>query len=223
MSVDAAYDSVAHEWESSAGPVYGPLGQALVGNSPITLAGKTVLDVGCGSGAIARSAAAMGARVAGVDRSLPMLHGTHGDDFPRSAADILSLPFRNDAFDVAIAGFVINHVPPVQGLAELVRVVGSGGAVLASSWSAASPTRSRPRSSASCGATDGNHPSGGSSYRQTWNPSQAQPPRSREPRQTLDCSMSTPRSFGPPPGSRMRMFSWRTDSLCPTSRRGSPL
>jgi SAM-dependent methyltransferase len=134
LPLDVGYDGVADKWESSAGPVYAPLGQVLVASCPIPLEGKTVLDVGCGTGAIARSAVALGAWVAGADRSLSMLQGVHGEVFPRVGADILSLPFGDGAFDVAIAGFVINHVPPVSGLTELARVVGNGGAVLASAW-----------------------------------------------------------------------------------------
>ncbi|HVA09589.1 MAG TPA: methyltransferase domain-containing protein [Acidimicrobiales bacterium] len=134
MPLNTAYDAIADRWEASAGPIYEPLARALVASSPIALAGKSVLDVGCGTGAIARSAAASGARVAGADRSLSMLHDAHGYVCPRVAGDILSLPFLDGAFDVAIAGFVINHVPPVSGIAELARVVGHGGAVLASAW-----------------------------------------------------------------------------------------
>jgi ubiquinone/menaquinone biosynthesis C-methylase UbiE len=134
MPLGTAYDTIADEWESSASPVYAPLGQILVASSPVSLEGKRVLDVGCGTGVIARFAAESGASVAGADRSLSMLQGADGHAFPRVGADILSLPFRDGAFDVVMAGFVINHVSPRNALTELARVVGRGGAVLVSAW-----------------------------------------------------------------------------------------
>jgi SAM-dependent methyltransferase len=55
------------------------------------------------------------------------------------AADVLDLPFKDGAFDVALAGFLINHMPPGPALAELARVVGPGGVVLASTWATDGP------------------------------------------------------------------------------------
>ena len=56
---------------------------------------------------------------------------------PSVTADVTALPFHDRAFDVAVAAFVINHLPdPVAGLAELRRVTRPGGVVLASTFAA---------------------------------------------------------------------------------------
>ena len=55
---------------------------------------------------------------------------------PAVTADVTALPFRDRAFDVVVAAFVVNHLPdPVAGLAELRRVTRPRGAVLASTFS----------------------------------------------------------------------------------------
>jgi ubiquinone/menaquinone biosynthesis C-methylase UbiE len=115
MPVGSVYDRAAEDWDASAGLVYGPLGARLVACSPVGLAGKLVLDAGCGTGAAARAAAARGARVMGLDRSLPMARQGTGHEISMLAGDLLALPFCSNAFDVALAGFVINHVPPAMG------------------------------------------------------------------------------------------------------------
>jgi SAM-dependent methyltransferase len=57
-----------------------------------------------------------------------------GRAWPAVASDVLALPFREGAFDAALAGFLLNHLPPVPALAEIARVVRPGGAVLGSTW-----------------------------------------------------------------------------------------
>jgi hypothetical protein len=54
---------------------------------------------------------------------------------------VLALPVRGDAAGGAVAAFVLNHLEePVAALAELARVVGPGGPVLASVFSNAEQT-----------------------------------------------------------------------------------
>jgi SAM-dependent methyltransferase len=134
-----AYDGLASEWERGAANVYQPLAAALVATSPVALDGRLVLDSGSGTGAVARAATASGALVVAAERSLTMLNHQHGQPWPGVAADVLDLPFKDGAFDVALAGFLINHMPPGPALAELARVVGPGGVVLASTWATDGP------------------------------------------------------------------------------------
>jgi SAM-dependent methyltransferase len=127
-------DATAVRWDAEVGPVYEPLSRLLVSVAPLAMAGRLVLDAGCGTGSAADAASAQGARVVGADASLPMLRQRSGDRWPATCGDVLRLPFGDGAFDIALAGFVITHVPPDRALAELARVVHSGGAVVASTW-----------------------------------------------------------------------------------------
>ncbi|HEV7828721.1 MAG TPA: class I SAM-dependent methyltransferase [Pseudonocardiaceae bacterium] len=134
MAVTTPYDGLAPRWDAAAGMVYRPLARSLVAASPVALAGRLVLDAGSGTGAVAQAAAARGARVVAADRSRGMLSYGSGRGWPAVAADVLALPLRDGRFDAAVAGFLLNHLPPVPALAELARVVRPGGVVLASTW-----------------------------------------------------------------------------------------
>ncbi|MDQ6696953.1 MAG: class I SAM-dependent methyltransferase [Actinomycetota bacterium] len=139
MDVATAYDGLAHRWDIGAGHVYRPLARALVAASPIPIDGRLVLDAGSGTGAIAEAAAGRGARIVAADRAASMVAYQGTQRWPGIAADVLALPFRGGAFDVAFAGFLLNHLAPDRSLAELARVVRPGGAVLASTWAVGEP------------------------------------------------------------------------------------
>ena len=130
----SAYDGLAHGWDTAAGLVYRPLARSLVAASPVALAGRLVLDIGSGTGAVAQAAVARRARVVAADRSVEMVSYASRRGWPTIAADALALPMRDGVFDAAVAGFLLNHLPPVPALAELARVVRPGGVVLASTW-----------------------------------------------------------------------------------------
>jgi SAM-dependent methyltransferase len=134
VAVTTAYDGLAPGWDAAAGMVYRPLARSLVEASPVALAGRLVLDAGSGTGAVAQAAAARGAQVVAADRSCGMLSYGRGWGWPAVAADVLALPLRDGGFDAAVAGFLLNHLPPAPALAELARVVCPGGIVLASTW-----------------------------------------------------------------------------------------
>lgn len=99
--------------------------------------GTRVLDVGCGSGLALAIAAALGARVSGLDAA-PELLAIAGQRVP--AADIRSgeietLPFDDYAFDV-VTGFNSFQfaAQPVQALSEARRVTRPGGVVVIATW-----------------------------------------------------------------------------------------
>lgn len=139
MAVATAYDGLAERWDTGAGQVYRPLARALAAASPVSLAGRLVLDVGSGTGAVATALAARGARVVVADASVSMLTYPGAQRWPAVAADALTLPFLDDMFDAVFAGFLLNHLAPVPALAELVRAVRPGGGVAASTWAADEP------------------------------------------------------------------------------------
>ena len=94
------------------------------------------LDVGCGTGALARRLAAAGYEMTGIDPSDGML-----DVLRRQAPEIravhgsgTALPFADDSFDVVLTVAVMHHIADPNDvkrtLSEMVRVVRSGGRVL---------------------------------------------------------------------------------------------
>jgi len=102
--------------------------------------GQTVLDVGCGTGVVARWLARHTAgqnRISGVDINRYLLHeamtlarkeGLDGAlEFREGSAE--ALPFPDSSFDVTLSVTVIEEVDAQQMLAEMVRVTKPGGRV----------------------------------------------------------------------------------------------
>lgn len=101
--------------------------------SPDELAGKVVLDAGCGSGRFSRAAAELGARqVIGLDISSAVEEARRVVNGCQNAAivkgDILKLPFRGESFDMIFSIGVLHHLPdPRRGFHELTRYLKPGG------------------------------------------------------------------------------------------------
>jgi SAM-dependent methyltransferase len=129
------YAGMAEAWAADAAPVYGPLARHLLARIPGPVRGKRALDAGAGSGVAGDALRALGADVVAADREFDM--ASYGAASGSAVAgDVTALPFRTGVFDLAVAAFVVNHLPdPVAGLAELRRVTRPGGAVLASTFS----------------------------------------------------------------------------------------
>ncbi|MER7167363.1 class I SAM-dependent methyltransferase [Micromonospora sp. NPDC000207] len=91
------------------------------------LAGRRILEVGCGAAAAARWLATQGAQVAAVDLSAGMLrHAAQAADrtgvrVPLVQADALALPFADGAFDTACTAF--GAIPFVADSAAVMREV----------------------------------------------------------------------------------------------------
>lgn len=97
------------------------------------------LDVGTGTGDFALALLAQAppsASVTGIDISTGMLaiaarrarHAAVGDRYARMVASVEALPFPDDTFDRATAGFVIRNVGDIpKGLREIRRVLRPGG------------------------------------------------------------------------------------------------
>jgi ubiquinone/menaquinone biosynthesis C-methylase UbiE len=135
--VRQGYDDAAPAWAGGAELVYGPLADALLARGPDP-AGRLVLDVGAGTGAVSRRLLAVGARAIAVDASWSMLAHDADRRPPAVVADINRLPLVEGAVDGAAAAFVLNHLAdPVAALVELRRVVRPGGFVVASVFSSA--------------------------------------------------------------------------------------
>ena len=96
------------------------------------LAGKLVLDAGCGGGRYALLAAKHGARVVGVDLSSAVEKaGTLCEGLPGVAivqADLTRLPLAEGVFDLAFSIGVLHHGPDPRGaFREVARRVKPGG------------------------------------------------------------------------------------------------
>jgi SAM-dependent methyltransferase len=98
-------------------------------------AGRSWLDVGCGTGALTAAAlAAAPARVVGVDRSTGFL-SVAGTRAGLVAGDACALPFAGARFDLVVSGLALNFVAdPARAAAELARVCRPGGTAAAYVW-----------------------------------------------------------------------------------------
>lgn len=110
--------------------------------------GAIALDVGTGTGAVARAAVARvgpDGLVIGVDASLEMLRWSRGTRrYAVASAEIPRLPFREATFAAVTAGFVVSHVQDFRaGLTELRRVCRVGGRIAMSAWGSLSNPVSR--------------------------------------------------------------------------------
>jgi 2-polyprenyl-6-hydroxyphenyl methylase / 3-demethylubiquinone-9 3-methyltransferase len=98
------------------------------------VAGRLVLDAGCGGGLVARELAGAGAQVVGVDRShgsLGVARRAVGGRFKPAQGRIERLPFTGGAFDAVVAADVLEHLPDLPAaVAELARVLAPGGSLV---------------------------------------------------------------------------------------------
>lgn len=97
-----------------------------------SLAGKVVLDVGCGAGRFSEVALSLGARVVALDYSTAVdaCRANLGADpaLSLTQGDIYHLPFAPEAFDLVYCLGVLQHTPDVEGaFAALPRFVKPAG------------------------------------------------------------------------------------------------
>lgn len=101
-------------------------------------AGKSILDLACGTADIAFGLARRGGRhVVGLDITLPMLELASAKQahirkqVAFVAADMMALPFRDATFDLVTTGYGLRNVPRLDtALIEAARVLRDGGILL---------------------------------------------------------------------------------------------
>ncbi len=105
--------------------------QAVVQSLLPDVAGRDALDAGCGTGRYARLLAARGARVVGVDLSLPMIAQAKAANRGLVCASVDALPFATRSFDVVVSGLALGDVPHLApAVVELARVLRPGGRLI---------------------------------------------------------------------------------------------
>jgi 2-polyprenyl-6-hydroxyphenyl methylase/3-demethylubiquinone-9 3-methyltransferase len=141
----AKFGALAHRWWDPTGefkPLHdiNPLRLGHIERQCGGLAGKSVLDVGCGGGILAEAMAEAGASVTGIDLSEPglavaRLHQLESKStvaYCRIAAESLAAE-RSSAFDLVTCLELLEHVPdPASTLAACARLVRPGGTVICS-------------------------------------------------------------------------------------------
>lgn len=103
--------------------------------------GNSVLDVGCGTGVVAITAARRGAIVSGLDLSPQLLEYADKNkilanvnvDFKQG--DVEALPYPDESFDVVLSQFGHMFAPNAQlAIDEMLRVLKPGGIIAFSTW-----------------------------------------------------------------------------------------
>jgi len=94
-----------------------------------SLAGKTLLDAGCGRGFFTAEAVRRGAEVVALDVGSRLVLSTKlHSKCDGVVADIRQLPFKSCSFDAAVCSEVIEHLDgPKEAIAETFRVITPGG------------------------------------------------------------------------------------------------
>ena len=144
-NVDAAelnkFSDLAHKWwdkNSEFKPLHeiNPLRLNYI-NDTVSLAGKRVLDVGCGGGILSESMAEKGAQVTGIDLGekalkVAQLHSLESGvavDYRLIAAEVLAEQ-EAGAYDVVTCLEMLEHVPdPASIVSACARLVKPGGHV----------------------------------------------------------------------------------------------
>jgi SAM-dependent methyltransferase len=116
--------AAAFTGEATAEDARVPLVAAVVEMRP-----KRILEVGCGWGELAEWLARdTGAEVVAVDLSPRMVELSRERGVDVYVGDVQELGFADGEFDVAVAAWMLYHVPDLdRGIAELARVLRPGG------------------------------------------------------------------------------------------------
>ena len=95
------------------------------------IAGRRVLEAGCGSGLVLERLARSASLACGFDLSPGMVRQARERGLQVALGDITAIPFANGAFDVVCSFKVLAHVKQIgRALSELGRVTAPGGVLL---------------------------------------------------------------------------------------------
>jgi ubiquinone/menaquinone biosynthesis C-methylase UbiE len=133
----AYYDEFSKSYEAHRRPNRDSGYHAFVDDLEVELceryiAGKDVLECGCGTGLILERLAETARHAVGLDLSPGMLELARSRGLDVHEGSVTHLPFEDATFDVTCAFKVLAHVPDIgRALAEMSRVTRPGGVILA--------------------------------------------------------------------------------------------
>jgi len=118
--------------------------------------GELILDAGCGTGVFTADMLSAGANVVGLELAYKMLQGAQkrlcDQSFQSIQADIIGLPFGDNAFDKSTAITAIEFIEDAQAAVnELFRVTRPGGVIVVATLNALSPWAQRRQKAAKNG------------------------------------------------------------------------
>mgnify|MGYP006272891589 CR=1 FL=1 len=104
-------------------------------------AGDRVLDVACGTGVVAVTAARAGAAATGIDITPELVREAHengrtaGVSIDWHEGDVEAMPFADASFDVVLSQFGHMFAPrPERAVSEMLRVLRPGGTIAFATW-----------------------------------------------------------------------------------------
>lgn len=116
-----------------------PAAQAVVARAE-PLAGRVVVDVGCGTGNAALLAASRGARVIGVDPAVRLLEVARAEaearrlDVTFVPGDAAALPLEDASVDAVLSVFAVIFAPDVTAAAAELSRVARDGPIVLTAW-----------------------------------------------------------------------------------------
>jgi SAM-dependent methyltransferase len=103
--------------------------------------GQRLLDVACGTGVVAITAARSGAKVTGIDLTPELLERARENSriaqkqIDWREGDVEALPFGDNEFDVVLSQFGHMFAPrPAVAIAQMLRVLKPGGTIAFATW-----------------------------------------------------------------------------------------
>jgi ubiquinone/menaquinone biosynthesis C-methylase UbiE len=110
--------------------------------------GERVLDAGCGTGVFTLDILSLGAKVIGLDLSLPMVRRSREKSrhspFQAVLGDIMNLPFPDHSFDKTVSVTALEFIPDGRrATQELFRVTREGGVIVVATLNSLSPWAER--------------------------------------------------------------------------------
>ena len=117
-------------WGSPSGKVRAKRRAELIIRFGKIAQGKSVLDIGCGTGIFSRYFAGTGATVTSMDISPELIEQAKKETalpITYLIGDAERLPFPDGSFDVVAGSSILHHLDPVVALKEVFRVLRPGG------------------------------------------------------------------------------------------------